>query len=161
MTNQDSQFEEPLVALRRKIEELEGYPEGAGREGELRELRQTLRSETERIFSGLSRWQKALLARHPDRREALARGARRRASDLFTWDQHAERLLEVYWQTLYPATPLRSFIAEPRRAVASTAPEVSTAAPDAASVIRPTLSAPVRANVGPARASTPRSRISQ
>ncbi len=64
---QNAQFEEPLVALRRKIEELEGYPEGSGREGELRALRKELRSETERIFAGLSRWQKALLARHPER----------------------------------------------------------------------------------------------
>ncbi len=64
---QDSQFEEPLVALRGRIEELEGYPEGSGREGELRELRKELARETERIFSGLNRWQKALVARHPDR----------------------------------------------------------------------------------------------
>ncbi len=64
---QNAPFDEPLVALRRKIEELEGYPEGSGREGELRELRKELRGETERIFSGLSRWQKALVARHPDR----------------------------------------------------------------------------------------------
>ena len=66
-TPQDSQFDEPLVALRRRIEELEGYPEGSGREGELRELRKELARETERIFSGLNRWQKALVARHPDR----------------------------------------------------------------------------------------------
>lgn len=68
---QDSQFEEPLVVLRRRIEELEGYPEGSGREAELRELRKELRSETERIFAGLSRWQKALVARHSDRPYAL------------------------------------------------------------------------------------------
>lgn len=64
---QDSQFEEPLVALRRKIEELEGYPEGTGREGELKALRKELASETARIFAGLTRWQKALVARHSDR----------------------------------------------------------------------------------------------
>jgi acetyl-CoA carboxylase carboxyl transferase subunit alpha len=64
---QNAQFEEPLVALRRRIEELEGYPEGSGREAELRDLRKQLRSETDRIFAGLSRWQKTLLARHSDR----------------------------------------------------------------------------------------------
>jgi len=64
---QNAQFDEPLVALRRKIEELEGYPEGSGREAELRDLRKDLRVETARIFSGLSRWQKTLVARHPDR----------------------------------------------------------------------------------------------
>ncbi|MEO8277645.1 MAG: acetyl-CoA carboxylase carboxyltransferase subunit alpha [Thermoanaerobaculia bacterium] len=66
-STQNAQFEEPLVALRRKIEELEGYPEGTGRGAELKELRKQLRSETDRIFAGLSRWQKTLLARHSDR----------------------------------------------------------------------------------------------
>lgn len=93
----------------------------------------------------------AELAREPDRREALARGARRRASELFTWDQHAERLLEVYWQTLYPATPLHPVVPAPRRAVASTAPDVSSTAADGAAVVRPTLSAPVRINAAAPR----------
>ena len=30
MSAADAQFEEPLVELRRKIEELEGFPEAAG-----------------------------------------------------------------------------------------------------------------------------------
>lgn len=63
----DFQFEEPLTALRRRIEELEGYPQGSGREQELEELHAKLVNETRAIFSGLSRWQKTLVARHPDR----------------------------------------------------------------------------------------------
>jgi acetyl-CoA carboxylase carboxyl transferase subunit alpha len=67
VANADFQFEEPLTALRRRIEELEGYPEGAGREAELAALRAQLETETRAIFAQLSRWQKTLVARHPDR----------------------------------------------------------------------------------------------
>jgi len=67
VTTTDATFEEPLVALRRRIEELEGYPEASGRQGELRALRDELRRETERVFAGLTRWQKTLVARHQDR----------------------------------------------------------------------------------------------
>ena len=60
-------FEEPLVELRRRIEELEGYPEGSGREKELSELRATLRKKTAEVYAGLNRWQKTLVARHAER----------------------------------------------------------------------------------------------
>lgn len=60
-------FEEPLVELRRRIEELEGYPAGSGRERELADLRRQLRERTKEIYGGLSRWQKTLVARHPER----------------------------------------------------------------------------------------------
>ena len=64
---QNAQFEEPLVELRQRIEELEGYPEAAGRQRELDELRSELARRTKEIFGGLSRWQKTLVARHSDR----------------------------------------------------------------------------------------------
>jgi acetyl-CoA carboxylase carboxyl transferase subunit alpha len=60
-------FEEPLLELRRRIEELEGYPEGSGREKELAELRTSLRKKTAEVYSHLSRWQKTLVARHAER----------------------------------------------------------------------------------------------
>src|SRR5690606_36202559 len=63
----EAQFEEPLVELRRRIEELEGYPEGSGRERELAGLRSELERKTREIYAGLSRWQKTLVARHADR----------------------------------------------------------------------------------------------
>jgi acetyl-CoA carboxylase carboxyl transferase subunit alpha len=63
----EAQFEEPLVELRRRIEELEGYPEGSGRERELAGLRSELERRTREIYGGLSRWQKTLVARHSDR----------------------------------------------------------------------------------------------
>jgi acetyl-CoA carboxylase carboxyl transferase subunit alpha len=63
----EAQFEEPLLELRRRIEELEGYPEGSGRERELAGLRTELERRTREVYSGLSRWQKTLVARHADR----------------------------------------------------------------------------------------------
>jgi len=63
----DAQFEEPLNGLRRRLEELEGYPEGSGHEREIRQVREELARRTAEVYSSLSRWQKALVARHPDR----------------------------------------------------------------------------------------------
>ena len=67
MATPDSAFEEPLNELRRKIEELEGFPEGSGHEKELDRLRNTLRKSTSDIYGSLNRWQKTLVARHQER----------------------------------------------------------------------------------------------
>ncbi|MEZ5313058.1 MAG: acetyl-CoA carboxylase carboxyltransferase subunit alpha [Thermoanaerobaculia bacterium] len=67
MSTPDFQFEQPLVALRQRIEELEGYPPESGRERELDGLRKELTRKTREVFGGLSRWQKTLVARHPER----------------------------------------------------------------------------------------------
>ncbi len=67
MAISDSSFEEPLNELRRKIKELEGFPAGSGQEKELERLRAALRKSTSDIYGDLSRWQKVLVARHPDR----------------------------------------------------------------------------------------------
>jgi acetyl-CoA carboxylase carboxyl transferase subunit alpha len=67
MQPNDSSFEEPLAELRRKIEELEGYPAGSGHEGELAQLRAELDRQTTDVYQHLSRWQKTLVARHPER----------------------------------------------------------------------------------------------
>jgi len=63
----EATFEEPLADIRRRIEELEGYPEAAGRSQELADLRTELGRRTREIYSGLTRWQKTLVARHPER----------------------------------------------------------------------------------------------
>ncbi len=60
-------FEEPLTDLRRRIEELEGYPEGSGHETELERLRSALKKKTREVFAKLTPWQKTLVARHFDR----------------------------------------------------------------------------------------------
>ena len=67
MASPENQFEEPLVELRQRIEELEGYPEAAGRQRELEQLRDQLGQRTREVYGGLSRWQKTLVARHAER----------------------------------------------------------------------------------------------
>jgi acetyl-CoA carboxylase carboxyl transferase subunit alpha len=67
MQSTDASFDAQLVELRRRIEELEGYPAGGGHERELERLRNTLRKSTTEIFGNLTRWQKTLVARHQDR----------------------------------------------------------------------------------------------
>jgi acetyl-CoA carboxylase carboxyl transferase subunit alpha len=65
--SQDANFEEPLVELRRQIQELENYPARPGLDKEIDRLRARLRKETDEAFRGLTRWQKTLVARHSDR----------------------------------------------------------------------------------------------
>ncbi|MDA8017428.1 MAG: acetyl-CoA carboxylase carboxyltransferase subunit alpha [Thermoanaerobaculia bacterium] len=66
MATTEQNFEQPLVDLRRRIEELQGYPEG-GHDAEVERLRRTLDKCTREVFSNLNRWQKTLVARHFDR----------------------------------------------------------------------------------------------
>ncbi len=63
-------FEEPLVELRRRIEELEAYADGS-RAREIEKLRAALRKQTAEVYGGLDRWQKTQVARHPGRPYAL------------------------------------------------------------------------------------------
>ncbi len=67
----ESQFEAPLSDLRRRIEELEGYPPGSGHEREIGRLRQELESETTKVFANLTPWQTTLVARHAERPHTL------------------------------------------------------------------------------------------
>ena len=67
MVATDASFEEPLVELRRRIAELQAYPEDSAKAKELERLEKTLEKSTADVFGGLSRWQKTLVARHSDR----------------------------------------------------------------------------------------------
>lgn len=67
MSTAENSFEAPLVELRRRIEELEGYPEESGHGAELEQLKHSLAKATKDIFSRLTPWQKTLVARHFDR----------------------------------------------------------------------------------------------
>jgi len=67
MSASEVPFEEPLVSLRLRIEELEGYPEGSGHEKELAGLRTDLDKTTRKIYANLDRWEKTLVARHSAR----------------------------------------------------------------------------------------------
>ena len=63
----EAPFEQPLAVLRRRIEELEGFPEGAGRRREITQLEKELAKVTKETYAKLSRWDKTLVARHADR----------------------------------------------------------------------------------------------
>lgn len=67
----DAPFEEPLLELRKRIEELEDYPPGSGHEREIERLKSTLRKKTAEVYGELGRWEKTLVARHSDRPYAL------------------------------------------------------------------------------------------
>jgi acetyl-CoA carboxylase carboxyl transferase subunit alpha len=60
-------FEEPLVQLRRRIQELESFPSGSGQDKELDRLRTTLKKTTAEVYASLTPWQKVQVARHPER----------------------------------------------------------------------------------------------
>ncbi len=66
MAAPDSAFEAPLLELRRRIEELEGDPQGSGHEREIERLQSELRQTTAEIYKNLNRWQKTLVARHAE-----------------------------------------------------------------------------------------------
>jgi acetyl-CoA carboxylase carboxyl transferase subunit alpha len=63
----ETQFEEPLTLLRRKIEELERFPPSSAQKAEIGKLREELDRQTTAAFAGLNRWQRTLLARHAER----------------------------------------------------------------------------------------------
>lgn len=71
MSADPSQFEEPIAAIRRRIEELTS-PDSSEeaeplRAAEIAELREKLTKVSNEIYSNLSPWQKTLVARHPQR----------------------------------------------------------------------------------------------
>ena len=71
MSADPTQFEEPIITIRRRIEELSSMdsPEetAPAREAEIAELRQKLTKVSNEIYSNLTPWQKTLVARHPQR----------------------------------------------------------------------------------------------
>lgn len=67
----ETQFEEPLSQLRRKIEELERFPASLAQKADLGRLRAELDRQTAAAFSGLTRWQRTLVARHAERPHTL------------------------------------------------------------------------------------------
>jgi len=60
-------FEAPLLALQRRIEELAGFPGDPAKEQEARRLRQELSEKRRSIYAALTPWQKTQVARHPNR----------------------------------------------------------------------------------------------
>jgi acetyl-CoA carboxylase carboxyl transferase subunit alpha len=62
-----AQFEEPILKLRRQIEELSALEGDAARPAEIAELQQQLTKVSTEIYANLTPWQKTLVARHPQR----------------------------------------------------------------------------------------------
>jgi len=60
-------FEAPLLALQKRIEELAAFPGDPAKEQEARRLRQELSERRRTIYAALTPWQKTQVARHPNR----------------------------------------------------------------------------------------------
>ena len=62
-------FEKPILELQKKISDMEEFSrvENIELDGEIRSLQGKLKKLQEDIFSGLTRWQRVQLARHPKR----------------------------------------------------------------------------------------------
>lgn len=67
MNGEDGHFEEPILKLRRRIEELSALPDEASHRREIEKLREKLERVSREIYAGLTPWQKTLVARHPAR----------------------------------------------------------------------------------------------
>jgi acetyl-CoA carboxylase carboxyl transferase subunit alpha len=67
MNGEDGQFEEPILRLRQRIEELSALPYDAAHRKEIERVREKLDRTSREIYAGLTPWQKTLVARHPTR----------------------------------------------------------------------------------------------
>ena len=61
------QFEEPILRIKRQIEDLSAGEADAASERQITELQQKLTKVSREIYAGLTPWQKTLVARHPQR----------------------------------------------------------------------------------------------
>ena len=60
-------FEAPLLALQKRIEELAAFPGDRAKEQEAHRLRQELNERRRSVYAALTPWQKTQVARHPNR----------------------------------------------------------------------------------------------
>ena len=65
MNSEESSFEEPILKLRQRIEELSALPDDAAHRRELEKLREKLERITREIYERLTPWQKTVVARNP------------------------------------------------------------------------------------------------
>lgn len=63
----EGDFEKPLLALQKRIDELATYPGDPEKERERQLLLAELGEKRREVYAGLSPWQKTLVARHPNR----------------------------------------------------------------------------------------------
>lgn len=67
MQSEETPFDEPILRLRRRLEELEALPDDGSHRREIQKVRERLDRTTEEIYSNLTPWQKTLVARHAQR----------------------------------------------------------------------------------------------
>jgi acetyl-CoA carboxylase carboxyl transferase subunit alpha len=67
MSADPQQFDEPILRIRRRIEELSALEPEPARQAEIAELEAKLTKVAHEIYSNLTPWQKTLVARHPQR----------------------------------------------------------------------------------------------
>ena len=67
VTSENVDFEEPILRLRRRLEELAALPDDAAHRREIEKVREKLDKVSREIYSSLTPWQKTLVARHPAR----------------------------------------------------------------------------------------------
>jgi acetyl-CoA carboxylase carboxyl transferase subunit alpha len=67
VSSENGDFEEPILRLRRRIEELAALPDDAAHRREIEKVREKLERVSKEIYSSLTPWQKTLVARHPAR----------------------------------------------------------------------------------------------
>jgi acetyl-CoA carboxylase carboxyl transferase subunit alpha len=67
MSADPTQFEEPILRIRRRIEELSAMEAEPAIQSEITQLQSKLTKVSDEIYSNLTPWQKTLVARHPQR----------------------------------------------------------------------------------------------
>jgi acetyl-CoA carboxylase carboxyl transferase subunit alpha len=67
VNSENGDFEEPVLRLRRRLEELAALPDDAAHRREIEKVREKLDRVSREIYSSLTPWQKTLVARHPAR----------------------------------------------------------------------------------------------
>ena len=67
MSADPTQFDEPILRIRRRIEELSATDAEPATQAEIAELEAQLTKVSAEIYSNLTPWQKTLVARHPQR----------------------------------------------------------------------------------------------
>ncbi|HEV8336022.1 MAG TPA: acetyl-CoA carboxylase carboxyltransferase subunit alpha [Candidatus Polarisedimenticolia bacterium] len=67
MSRQEESLEQPILEIEKRIDELTGVPGGEDRTPEIERLKRQLQDLRGEIYSHLTAWQKALVARHPKR----------------------------------------------------------------------------------------------
>jgi acetyl-CoA carboxylase carboxyl transferase subunit alpha len=61
------EFEEPIAALLKEIDELATLPQTDGRDRQIETLRRRIETARTDLYAGLTPWQRVLVARHPER----------------------------------------------------------------------------------------------